>query len=85
LEESWLYLPPELWPTSDSCQTGIKFVTNVKVVKDTAECALKLHANYASILTDNEEQRQNLLQIVEKHRQAFPNFRKSTLALQSSH
>jgi len=60
-----------------------KFVTNVKVVNDAVECAMKLHADYAAILTDNEEQCQNILQIVEKHRQDFLKLRKSTLALQS--
>jgi len=74
LEESWLYLTPELWSNSDSYQTGKKFVINVKVVNDAAERAVKLHADsdYATILTNNEEQRQSLLQIVEKHRQDFP-------------
>jgi len=85
LEESWLYLSPELWPTSDSCQIGKKFVTNIKVVNDVAERTVKLHADYTAILTDYEEQCQNLLQIVEKHRQDFPNFRKYTLALISPH
>jgi len=85
LEESWLYLSPELWPTSNSYQTGKKFVTNVKVVNNTAERALKSNVDYAAILTDIEEQCQNLLQIVEKHHQDFLNFKKSTPALQSPH
>jgi len=32
LEESWLYLSPELWSTSGSYQTGKRFFTKVKVV-----------------------------------------------------
>ena len=59
---------------------GKDFVSNLKIVNDAAERGVKLNQDYAAILTENEEQRRSLLQIVEKHRKEFPNFRKSTLS-----
>ena len=80
LSHDWLYLSPDLWSSNESFQEGKEFVSNLKVVNDTAERRVKLNQDYAAILTENEEQRRSLLQIVEKHRKEFPNFRKSTLS-----
>ena len=40
----------------------------VKVVNDAAERTVKLYSDYATILTENEEQQASLFQVVEKHR-----------------
>jgi len=80
LSQDWLYISPELWPSNESFQKGKDFVSNLKVVNDAAERGVKFNQDYAAILTENEEQRRSLLQIVEKHRKEFPNFRKSTLS-----
>ena len=84
LDTAWLYDLPELWPTYDSFVKGQKFAANVKVVNDVAERGVKLYSDYAAILTDNEVQRESLLQVVEKHRKQFADFKKSTLAHSSS-
>ena len=54
LDRSWLYLSPELWPSSESYQKAKTFVCNLKVVNDAAERNVKLYADYAAILTENE-------------------------------
>ena len=84
LDTAWLYDLPELWPTYDSFVKGQKFAAYVKVVNDVAERGVKLYSDYAAILTDNEVQRESLLQVVEKHRKQFADFKKSTLAHSSS-
>ena len=56
------------------------FVHTVIVFNDTAERGIKLNTDYATALTDNERQKSSLIQAVEKHRQYYPDFRKSTLA-----
>ena len=79
---NWLYDFPESW----SCnKKGRKFVANIEVVNDAAERGVKLHSDYAVILTENEEQRASLLHAVEKHRKQYVDFKKSTLVLTSTH
>ena len=80
LQADWLYLSPDLWPSNECFQEVKDFVSNLKVVNDTAERGLKVNQDYAAILTENEVQRISLLQIVEKHRKEFPIFGKSTLS-----
>ena len=80
LDNSWLYLSPELRPAGESFQREKDFRANIKVVNDAAEKRVKLQANYAANLTVKEEQQESLLQIVERHRQKFSDFRKSTLS-----
>ena len=76
LDRSWLYLSPELWPSSESYQKAKTFVCNLK---DAAERNVKLYADYSAFLTENEGQRASLLQAIERHRREYPDFRKSTL------
>ena len=80
LEKDWLYDSPEVWISNESFKKGQSFVANIKVVNDAAERGVKLHSDYAAILTENEEQRASILQVVEKHRSQFADFKKSTLA-----
>ena len=81
LDKNWLYDSPGSWSCNESFKKGRKFVANIKVVNDAAERGVKLHSDYAAILTENEEQRASLLQVVEKHRKQYVDFKKSTLAL----
>lgn len=57
----------------------MKIFTDLKVVNDIAERALALIEQYNDSLTKNEEQKQYLLQVVQKHRKAFPNCHKKNL------
>ena len=57
-----------------------KFVTNLLVCNDPAERGIKLISDYANSLTKNEEDRQQLLQVVEWHMKMYPDTKKSTLS-----
>ena len=52
---------------------------NIKVTSDLAERGVKLMEEYNKILTNDEEQRQYLLQTVKKCRSAIPNKNKKTI------
>ena len=80
MDKDWLYEKPEQWAANESFKKAQKFVSNIKVVNDAAERTVKLYSDYAAILTENEEQRASLLQVVEKHRKQVGDFTKSTLA-----
>ena len=67
MDKDWLYDKPEQWTTHESFKKGQNFVANIKVVNDAAERTVKLYSHYAAILTENEEQRASLWQVVEKH------------------
>ena len=82
--KNWLYDSPGSWSCNESFKKGRKFVANIKVVDDAAERGVKLHSDYAAILTENEKQLASLLQLVEKHRKQYVDFKKSTLALTST-
>lgn len=75
----WLRQPVDDWHFSDSFNKMNCYVSSVKVVNDAAERGVKLSTDYAAILTDNEQQRDSLLQAVEQHRKIFGDSRKSTL------
>ena len=62
---------PELWSTSESFLMGKNFVTNLKVVNDAAERNVKFYTNYVGIITKIVQQRNSLLQAVEKHHGEF--------------
>ena len=81
MDKDWLYDKPEQWTANESFKKDEKFVANIKVVNDAVERNVKLYSDYAAILTENEEQRASLLQVVEKYRKQFGDFKKSTLAL----
>jgi hypothetical protein len=48
-------------------------VKSLKVVNDAAERGVALIQTFNGILTNQEEEKQFLLQVVEKHRHDFPN------------
>jgi len=54
-------------------------VKSLKVVNDAAERGVALIQAFNGVLTSPEEQKQFLLQVVEKHSCDFPNCNKSTL------
>ena len=78
--QEWLHQPINQWSDFDSFQEMKKFVTNLLVCNDPAERGIKLISDYANSLTKNEEDRQQLLQVVEWHRKMYPDTKKSTLS-----
>lgn len=79
LQSSFLEVDPAEWSSRDDFKMASKYVKSMNVVNDNAERAVALIQNFSSHLTKNEEQVQYLLQIVEKHRQQFPDQKKSTM------
>ena len=51
----------------------------VKVVNNAAERDVKLNIDCAAIITDDVQQKHDLLQAIEVHREQFPDFEKATL------
>ena len=56
-----------------------RIVLNLKVVNDTAERGVKLIQDYNSILTNDEDQKQYLLQVVQQQRRNFPDASKNRI------
>ena len=54
-------------------------MTNLRVTNDTAERGVKLLTDFISELTTSDEERQQLLQVVEAHRKRYPDYSKKTL------
>ncbi|XP_044588548.1 uncharacterized protein LOC123267771 [Cotesia glomerata] len=68
-----------LWPTNESYQKAILFLSKVRVINDTAERGVSLISEYNLTLTKDEEDFQYLLQSVKKHREMYPNCNKTDL------
>lgn len=79
VSDEFLNISPELWPLNRYFQEAVKIFKDLKVVNDIAERAVALIEQYNDCLTRNEEQKQYMLQVVQKHRTAFPNCHKKNL------
>lgn len=79
IETDFLQQHPSSWGSSDVYQISCDRVKRLKVVNDAAERGVALIQNFNSILTNQEEQKQYLLQVVEHHRQQFPMSKKSII------
>ena len=51
----------------------------VKIVNNAVERGVELIIECAAIITDNVQQKHDLLQAIEAHREQFPDFEKATL------
>ena len=67
------------WEDSEDYRTARKFVHTVKTTNDLAERAIKTATDYSKILTKDEETRRRIIQGVEDHRRAYPDFKNSSL------
>ena len=81
LPSSFLEVDPAEWSSLDDYKISSNFVKSMSVVNDTAERGVALIQNFSNHLTKNEEQLQYILQVVEKHRQTFPNANISTFKI----
>lgn len=79
LSLEFLKFDPSTWDSNDDFQEAHAFCRDLFVVNDTAERGVKFMKDYNRILTNDEEQKQLLLQIVEAYRKKFPSFHKSCL------
>lgn len=81
LSLEFLELDPSTWETSFAFDEGWTFCKDLLVVNDTAERGVKFIQDFNRILTNDEEEKQLLLQVVEAYRQKYPSHKKSDLML----
>lgn len=70
--DSFLNLPPDKWDENEDYRQGRERVKKLRVVNDTAERGVKLFTDFNNLITNNEEDKQFLLQVVEANRKAVP-------------
>lgn len=87
LNTQFLNQPPANWNSCSDYKKAKEVVKSLQVVNDAAERGIALISTFNDILTNKEDQKQYLLQLVEKHRNDFPNANKSTIitVLSQSH
>lgn len=68
LKHTFLKSDPETWAEQQDYQKAKEVVSNVRVVNDCAERAVKLATDFNAVLTKDEDQRQLIFQLVEHHR-----------------
>lgn len=76
---SWLKMPVNRWEENDSYRRMETVARSMLCTNDAAERGVALISDYAGILTKNDAQRQNILQVVEDHRKKYPEVKKSDL------
>jgi len=79
ISQNFLVKDPQEWNADEDYSKAKGFLSKLKVVNDLSERGVALIEEYNSILTKDEEQKQFLLQVVEDHRERFPDSAKSTL------
>lgn len=70
---------PTSWEANDDYQESLLYCSKLFSVNDTAERGVKFMKEYNRILTNNETEKQLLLQIVESYNKKYPNSNKSNL------
>ena len=77
--QQFLAKNPTEWNDDPSYQELKTAASKMKVVNDSAERAIALMQQYNSSLTKNEDQKQYVLRLVERHRKQYPTCAKSTI------
>ncbi len=84
IPQDFLTKSPDQWNSDHDYIAAQQKLRSLKVVNDAAERGVALIQTFNGVLTNQEEQKQFLLQVVEKHRCDFPNANKSTLTATAS-
>lgn len=71
----------EEWNDDESYVNARDIVNGLKVVNDTAERGVRLMEEYNKLITNDEEQKQYLLQVVKSYRSSLSNKNKKTILL----
>jgi len=79
IETDFLEQDPGKWDSNEHNIISRNRVQHLKVVDDAAECGVSLIQNFNSVITNKEEQKQYLLQVVESHSQRFPVSKKTII------
>lgn len=78
-EHSFLEVDPSEWHERNDYKLVKEYTDAINVTNDNAERGVALIESYNNHLTKNEDQLQYLLQVVEAHRDIFPDTTKATL------
>ncbi|KAG7154431.1 hypothetical protein Hamer_G018171, partial [Homarus americanus] len=76
---AWLMSPVEDWEKSREFMKLKDFSRSLKVTNDVAERGIKLMQDFIGSVTKDEQQLQDVMQLVEKHRKQMSGFSKSAL------
>ena len=74
ISANWLHKPFTEWQKDSNYKEVEIFLRHVKVVNDLSERAAKLMQDFATSISNDEEQKQFLLHNVEFHSKEFPSF-----------
>ena len=72
IDPSFLKSPPDVWSGNESYNRGKERLMKLRVVNDTAERGVKLFQDYNLALSQDEEETQLFLQVVEGNRKSIP-------------
>lgn len=84
LAYDFLEKDPELWNSDINYKKCLEIFKSLKVVNDTAERGVALIEKYNNCLTQDEEQRQLILQVVQDHRKNYSSCDKKNFVLSTS-
>ena len=76
---AWLSKPINDWEFDSGFQELKAFVFSLTSVNDSAERSVKLISDFCGIITKSSKSRRELLEVVEKNRNQYSDFRKVTL------
>lgn len=79
IDQSFLETPPSTWECNHHYLAGLKKIKNIRVVNDAAERGIALISEFNGSITNQPQQQQYLLQVVEQHRKEFPNANKAVV------
>ena len=77
--QDWLQLSSNMWTMFTEYRKIAEFANNLPVTNDLAERGINLITEYIN-KSEDEDQRQALLQVVEYHRNLVPDLTKKNLA-----
>ena len=72
IDDDWLTSVPSQWPGDPQYVAAAQKMASLQVTNDLAERGVALMEKFNQKITQDERQRQYLLQVVELHRQRFP-------------
>ena len=73
---AWLTSPAEEWEEDEELK---EFSGRLRVTNDVAERGIKLVQDFLASVTNDEQQLQDVMQVVEKHRKQISSFSKSAV------
>lgn len=80
INQHFLNTHPNEWDNRPDFKDHVLRLSKLKVVNDSAERGIAMISTFNNSITQDEDQKQFLLQVIEKHRKEFPTCKKSTLA-----